>query len=523
MGSWTNYKGLNVPDSATGDGGINLTDDLKTLADRAPYATAADPTTSDDSAAGFIPGSQWLNTSTLTMWVCTDNSSGAAKWRSLYRRIDNAIVLAPEAGVGGSDNRAIQLDEGGNARGVNAIDFQRIRWADQQVASGNGSIILNGVGNSSGGIYSSASGICTNASGYASHTEGGRYTTASGRYSHAQGRSTYASGCSSHAEGISTSAAGESSHAEGLSSTSGGYAAHSEGRSTNASGAFSHAEGFQTLAQGNASHAEGTDTMAIAGSAHAEGSGTVSNGYYSHAEGLYTTAGGGFAKANHAEGVGSSATGFCSSANHAEGTSTYAGGSYAEATHAEGISTKAIGQATHAEGSYSYASGNSSHAGGKLSRSHLNSQWARASGGHSAQTGTAQFTLTSLFRLTTDNSITELTIGGSSPGSTTRYLILDGQTLSCFINIVGRKENGGTNDHGSFLRQVLIRREGSTTALVGSVQTIGTDINPAGWGGVTITADDTNESLKIEVTGAASTNIRWTATVMASEAADAAI
>lgn len=73
------------------------------------------------------------------------------------------------------------------------------------------------------------------------------------------------------------------------------------------------------------------------------------------------------------------------------------------------------------------------------------------------------------------------------------------------------------------MRQVLIYREGSTTSLIGSVQTIGADINPAGWGGVAITADDTNESLKIEVTGAASTNIRWTATVIASEAADAAI
>jgi hypothetical protein len=40
---------------------------------------------------------------------------------------------------------------------------------------------------------------------------------------------------------------------------------------------------------------------------------------------------------------------------------------------------------------------------------------------------------------------------------------------------------------------------------------------------VTITADDTNESLKIEVTGIASTNIRWMATVIASEVANAAI
>jgi hypothetical protein len=429
MGSWTTYKGLEVPDSATGDGGINLTDDLKALADRAPYQSASDPTVSDDSGDGFIPGSQWLNTSTLTMWVCTDNSSGAAQWRSLYRRIDNAIVLAPEAGIGGTDNRAIQLDTGGNARGQNAVDMQSVRNSDSQVASG-----------------------------FYSFVAGGRFNTANGIDSHAEGSTTTASGCAAHAEGWNTSANSWGAHAEGLGTTANGYGSHAEGGGTYA-GIYSHAEGRSTSAGGTYSHAEGSRTYASGFASHAEGScGTVASGFVSHAEGGNTI-----------------------------------------------------------------AFGNYSHAGGFGSKPHLNSQWARASGGHSYQIGTAQTTLTHLFRLTTNNTSTEVTLGGGSPSSDTRFSVLDGQTLSCFINIVGRKENGGTNDHGSFMRQVLIRREGSTTALVGSVQTIGTDINPAGWGGVTITADDTNETLKIEVTGASSTNIRWMATVMASEVADAAI
>ena len=32
--SWTTYRGLNVPDSTTGDAGTNLKGDLQSLADR---------------------------------------------------------------------------------------------------------------------------------------------------------------------------------------------------------------------------------------------------------------------------------------------------------------------------------------------------------------------------------------------------------------------------------------------------------------------------------------------------------
>ena len=62
----------------------------------------------------------------------------------------------------------------------------------------------------------------------------------------------------------------------------------------------------------------------------------------------------------------------------------------------------------------------------------------------------------------------------------------------------------------------LIRREGSagTTVLVNSATTV-LDNTPA-WG-MALTADTTSGGLKIEVTGAASTNIRWVATVNTSE------
>jgi hypothetical protein len=62
----------------------------------------------------------------------------------------------------------------------------------------------------------------------------------------------------------------------------------------------------------------------------------------------------------------------------------------------------------------------------------------------------------------------------------------------------------------------LIRREGSagTTTLVNSATTV-LDNTPS-WG-MALSADTTYGALKIEVTGAASTNIRWVATIHTSE------
>jgi len=73
------------------------------------------------------------------------------------------------------------------------------------------------------------------------------------------------------------------------------------------------------------------------------------------------------------------------------------------------------------------------------------------------------------------------------------------------------------SESACFLRQVLSKNVGGTVSLEGAVQTVGVDINPAGWTAPAITADNTNKSLVITVTGAASTNIRWSATIQAQE------
>jgi hypothetical protein len=553
MATWDQYKGMYVPDVSTGQAGINLTSDLKLLADRAPFVATADPTASDDGTPDgngdfFGPGSLWFNSDTRILWVCLDSTTSAAKWRSVWRRVENAIVLAPSGAVTGSDSQALQFDDTGNARGTSAIDFQRTRSENSQVAAGAraailggenntaftiGSVVAGGKGNNAGGgagtisnisvgnptvVTSSGHGLVTgqqivisnsnstpNINGTRTVTStatdefavsvnvtgagnAGNWTTAAiAPYAFVGGgENNKAVGKWSHAEGENTSAVGQRAHAEGRFTTARGSASHAEGSYCAATGSNSHAEGFAALASASYSHAEGANSHATAAGSHTEGRYTAGSGHYSHAEG-------------------------------------YNAMSSATAAHAEGYATTASGDSSHAEGWLTTASGYHTHSGGRSSKAHLWAQWARASGAHNDQLGTAQTTITHLFRRTTDATATELSLDGTSPSSSSRFIILDGQTLSCLINIVGRKENGGANDHASFLRQVCIRREGSTTQLVGSVQDVGANINPASWGGVTITADDTNESLKIEVTGAASTDIRWMATVIASEVADAAI
>ena len=70
-----------------------------------------------------------------------------------------------------------------------------------------------------------------------------------------------------------------------------------------------------------------------------------------------------------------------------------------------------------------------------------------------------------------------------------------------------------TGDAASWRLFAAIKNTAGTTALVGSVATLSSvvDAGASGWS-LSVTADNTNDSVKIEVTGAAATAINWTAT-----------
>jgi hypothetical protein len=62
----------------------------------------------------------------------------------------------------------------------------------------------------------------------------------------------------------------------------------------------------------------------------------------------------------------------------------------------------------------------------------------------------------------------------------------------------------------NYIRKVAIKNAAGTTSLIGTVSTIGTDVEDIAGLDVKIRADNTNDSLKIEAKGAGE-DIRWTA------------
>jgi phage gp37-like protein len=99
--------------------------------------------------------------------------------------------------------------------------------------------------------------------------------------------------------------------------------------------------------------------------------------------------------------------------------------------------------------------------------------------------------------------------------ATNRFTIAANTALAVDILLVARRSD--TADKWLVARRFLgIRRNGSNgTSLIGSVQTLGTDQSDGSptWT-FALTADDTNEALQLEVTGAASETVQWRATAI---------
>jgi hypothetical protein len=111
---------------------------------------------------------------------------------------------------------------------------------------------------------------------------------------------------------------------------------------------------------------------------------------------------------------------------------------------------------------------------------------------------------------TTDANATILNLGAAA---TNRFTIAANTALAVDVLLVARRSD--VADKWLVARRFLgIRRDGSNnTSLIGAVQTLGTDQSDGSptWT-FTLTADDTNEALQLEVTGAASETVQWRAT-----------
>lgn len=200
----------------------------------------------------------------------------------------------------------------------------------------------------------------------------------------------------------------------------------------------------------------------------------------------------------------------------ASGTNSFAGGGLG-VTASGSNSFAGGGQTNTASGAHSVVTGGTNNTasesfsfvyGGRNASANRYALGAHSAGQFS-QVGDAQKT-TAVFRnKTTTNSAVELFLDGASA----RYTVTSGKIISMLINITGTKSDGSAVAH--YVRQYSIKNIGGTTSQVYAAVTVGTD-NAAGTS-IAISADDTNDSLKIEVTGVASETWRWVASVDAVE------
>jgi hypothetical protein len=192
-------------------------------------------------------------------------------------------------------------------------------------------------------------------------------------------------------------------------------------------------------------------------------------------------------------------------------TSSCIGAENGLASGQRGVVVGGIGNSTSGTGGISLggdnntASSQGSLAAGSRAVANLISSQAFASGRFSVS-GDAQTLSWRYFRQITGTGIQELTLDGSAPSATGRAVIVSNRLynvnlqLSAICSTVG---NGTLTLGDSYVAtyQVGIKRLVNTTTLVGTPQLISTQSDPnMSTSAVTISADDTNECLKVEFT-----------------------
>jgi len=221
---------------------------------------------------------------------------------------------------------------------------------------------------------------------------------------------------------------------------------------------------------------------------------------------------------------GASGSGAAAIMNWAKATGSNSGafGFGANATnwgaHALGAQTFATGDSSVSLGRNSLASATYSICIGNAGQNNIESS-IKFSGSQHANQGDAQIGLYPLMADTTDATATAMvTNHATRPGaSTVNQIVLPNNSAYAFHGtIVARQKAGDGTACAAWKIEGLIRREANagTTVLVNSATTV-LDNTPS-WG-MALSADTTNGCLKIQVTGAASTNIRWTTSITTSE------
>jgi hypothetical protein len=181
---------------------------------------------------------------------------------------------------------------------------------------------------------------------------------------------------------------------------------------------------------------------------------------------------------------------------------------YVAVTQANGGSSIAIGDGVRAEGQYSIALG-------AAAKSSEYGKYSKANGFFAAIGDNQRGGI--LLRIATTGATATVLTSDAGAASTTNQLILPNSSAYTFTGIiVARQQAAGGTASAAWKVEGLIRREANAAATVLVASAINTISNVPGWV-IALTADTTNGGLAVTATGAASTNIRWVATLDTSE------
>ena len=350
---------------------------------------------------------------------------------------------------------------------------------------------------------------------------GGFLPTASGRRAIAIGSNAAATGDWSNALGLNTSATanhataiGQNSFGAGSQAVTGAAMAlggsYASGNSSFAAAIANDtssygASGSNSVAIGSLAKATGADAVSIGESSQATSADAIALGRMVRATSSYATAMGYNCLSSAAYSV---ALGYQATASGSNAIAAGASSTYGERATASGNGSVALGGA-YATAQDSVSIGASSTTGTTIGKIAFSNDKFSAN-------GDSQHGLYVLRSDTTDATTEALSTNLLTAGFQNQITLSSNSAYAFHGTIVARQQASQGTACAAWKVEGLIRKEGSavTTVLVNSATTV-LDNTPA-WG-MALSADTTNGALKIEVTGAAATNIRWVATIHTSE------
>ena len=304
---------------------------------------------------------------------------------------------------------------------------------------------------------------------------------------------------------------------------SGNYSTIAGGQRNTASGAYSAiGGGYSNTASGSGATVAGGEVNTASGSVYP----TIAGGTGNTASSNYSFVGGG--QSNEAK-TNTHATCAGGSSNDATGSLSFVGG---------GISNTASGlRSVVVAGDTNVASGaNSCIVGGIDNIANASQSFVAGGrrgtvrsivGNHifpacsipitNAQ-GATQSALLLLGRQTTDATATVLCSDSSAAGTTNQVILPNNSAYHFKGSVIATVTGGGNTASWEFKGAIKRGVNAASTAIVSTVikDVVAYDAGASAWD-VTFTADTTNGGLKVEVTGAAATTIRWVARLETTE------